>query len=337
MRHLLTLTAFAFLLASCSHKEEPKIKEQIQKATIKEITSTSQNELLTYSGTIEADNIVSIGFSVAGRVNQVAVQEGQRVKKGQLLASIDAINYQNEFTIAEANAEQDTDNFNRLNGLYQKGSLPERDFIAAKVAIAKAKANKSMAAKNLADTKLYAPFTGIITAKTTEIGATVAPGVPAFTIMKTDRVYAKASITESEISKLTLGKQAVVTVASLNQTFKGTIDILNPSADELTRTFTIKVGLDNSDNQLLPGMISSIQINTGNPVKVITIPSVSVVRDANDLLYVFVAENGKAIKKRITVGGFKGNNIVVNSGLKIGDKVLVEGQKNVKEGQTIAL
>ncbi|NIJ46397.1 RND family efflux transporter MFP subunit [Wenyingzhuangia heitensis] len=337
MRHLLMLTAFAFLLASCSHKEEPKIKEPTQKATVKEITSTSENELLTYSGTIEADNIVSLGFSVGGRVNHLAVQEGQRVEKGQLLASIEDISYQNEFIIAEASAEQDTDNFNRLNGLYKKGSLPERDFIAAKVAIAKAKANKSMAAKNLADTKLYAPFTGIITAKTTEIGATATPGVPAFTIMKTDKMYAKASITESEISKLTLGKEATVTVASLNQTFKGTIDILNPSADELTRTFTVKVGLDNSDHKLLPGMISSILINTGNPVNVISIPSVSVVRDANDLLYVFVAENGKAIKKRITVSGFKGNNIIVTSGIKVGDKVLVEGQKNVKEGQAIAL
>ena len=338
MKHLITATVLVLLLASCSsEKKETKTNEPIKKATVLEIKTTSENEILNYSGTIEADNIVSIGFAVQGRVSYVAVEEGQRVKKGQLLASIDATTYQNAYYIAEASLEQDNDNFNRLNGLYKKGSLPERDFITAKVAVAQAKANKSMAGKNLSDTKLYAPFTGIITAKITEVGATAAPSIPAFTIMKTDKVYAKASITESEISKLKIGTEATVSIASLNKSFQGKIDILNPSAHALTRTFNVKVRLDNKDNELLPGMISTIEINTGNPVEVITIPSVSVIRDANDILYVFVAENGKAIKKRVEVGGFKNNDIIVTSGLKVGDKVLVEGQKNVKEGQAIAI
>jgi len=338
MKHLITASVLILFLGSCSSKKkETKTNEQIQKATVLEIKTTSENEILNYSGTIEADNIVSIGFAVSGRVSHVAVEEGQRVTKGQLLASIDAATYQNAFYIAEASLEQANDNYNRLNGLYEKGSLPERDFITAKVAVTQARANKSMAAKNLSDARLYAPFTGIITAKITEVGATAAPSIPAFTIMKTDKVYAKASITESEISKLKIGKDATVTIASLNKSFKGKIDILNPSADIVTRTFNVKVGLENKDNELLPGMISSIQINTGNPVEVITVPSVAIIRDANDILYVFVAQNGKAIKKRVTVGGFKNNDIIVTSGLKVGDKVLVEGQKNVKEGQVIAL
>lgn len=338
MKHLITATVLVLLLASCSSKKkETKTVTPIQKATVLEIKTTSENEILNYSGTIEADNMVSIGFAVTGRVSSVAVQEGQRVKKGQLLATIEATTYQNAFYIAEASLEQDNDNFNRLNGLYKKGSLPERDFIAAKVALAKAKANKSMANKNLADTKLYAPFSGIITAKTTEVGATAAPSIPAFTIMKTDKVYAKASITESEISKLKIGTEATVSIASLNKTFSGKIDILNPSADALTRTFNVKVRLDNNANELLPGMISTIKIKTDNPVELITIPAVAVLRDANDVLYVFVAQNSKAIKRRVTVGGFKNNQIIVTSGLKVGDKVLVEGQKNLKEGQTIAI
>ncbi len=155
--------------------------------------------------------------------------------------------------------------------------------------------------------------------------------------MKTDKVYAKASITESEIAKLKIGKAATVSIASLDKTFKGKVDILNPSADELTRTFNVKVRLNNSDNQLLPGMISTIKIETGNVVDVISIPSVAIVRNADNILFVYVAENGKAIKKRVTVGDFKNNDIIITSGLKIGDKVLIEGQKNVKEGQAISL
>ena len=92
---------------------------------------------------------MSLGFSVPGRISRVYVQEGQKVKKGQLLAAIDVTTYKNAFDIANAGLEQANDNFKRLNGLFQKGSLPERDFIAVKVGVAQANANKNLAAKKV--------------------------------------------------------------------------------------------------------------------------------------------------------------------------------------------
>ncbi len=332
MKQIITFTTLALLLVGCSEKKETVKEVVIPKVTVKKINSTVEKESLTYSGTIEADNTVSLGFSVPGRISKVYVQEGQKVNKGQLLATIDQTTYKNAFDIANAGLEQANDNFKRLNSLYQKGSLPERDFIAVKVAVAQANANK-----NLADTKLYAPFSGMITAKMTEIGATAAPGVPAFTVMKTDKVYAKASITESEISKLKIGTDAKVEISSLNEIFNGKVAIVNPSADALTRTFNVKVRLDNKDDKLLPGMISNIKINTGNTVDVITVPSESIIRDANNILYVFVVKENKAIKKRVSLGSFKGNEVIVTKGLSIGDSVVITGNKNLKDGQTVSL
>ncbi len=337
MKHIITFTTLALLLVGCSEKKETVKEVVIPKVTVKKINSTVEKESLTYSGTIEADNTVSLGFSVPGRISKVYVQEGQKVNKGQLLATIDQTTYKNAFDIANAGLEQANDNFKRLNSLYQKGSLPERDFIAVKVAVAQANANKNLAAKNLADTKLYAPFSGMITAKMTEIGATAAPGVPAFTVMKTDKVYAKASITESEISKLKIGTDAKVEISSLNETFNGKVAIVNPSADAVTRTFNVKVRLDNKEDKLLPGMISNIKINTGNTVDVITVPSESIIRDANNILYVFVVKENKAIKKRVSLGSFKGNEVIVTKGLSIGDSVVIAGNKNLKDGQTVSL
>ena len=337
MKRIITLTTLVLLLVSCSEKKETTKEVVIPKVTVKEIKSTSDTEVLDYSGTIEADNTVSLGFSVPGRISRVYVQEGQKVKKGQLLASIDVTTFKNAFDIANAGLEQVNDNYIRLNSLHQKGSLPERDFIAIKVGVAQANANKNLAAKNLSDTKLYAPFSGIITAKLTEIGATAAPGIPAFTVMKTDKVYAKASITESEISKLKIGIDAKVEIASMGETFNGKVAIINPSADALTRTFTVKVRLDNSENKLLPGMISNIKIETGNAINVITIPSESIVRDANDILYVFVVKNNKAIKKRVSLGNFKGNEVIVTNGLELNDKVIIAGHRKLKDGQTVSL
>jgi len=333
--NILFLAIIVLLFISCSEKKEETKEKKIHKVEVTKITYNTQKEVLTYSGTIEADNTVSLGFMTSGRVSNILVQEGQKVRKGQLLATIDATSYKNAFDIANAGLELANDNFKRLKQLYDKGSLPERDFIAVKVAVAQANANKNLAAKNLTDTKLYAPFSGMITQKLTEIGATAAPGVPAFTIMKTDKVYATASISESEISKLKIDSDAMVEIPSMNKTFQGKVSIINHSADALTRTFTVKVRLDNSENQLLPGMISNIKINTNNTQNVIAIPANTVLRDVNDISFVYVVQNNITIKKRVTVGNFTGNNVIVTDGLTTDDVLVSKGYTNIKDGQEV--
>lgn len=336
-KNILTIFVFSILISSCGKNKEENTVAAVPKVTIKELTSEKQPEILNYSGTIEADNTVSLGFSVPGRIVTVNVQEGQHVTQGQLLASIETTTYKNAFDIANAGLEQANDNYKRLNELYSKGSLPERDFIAVKVAVAQANANRNLAAKNLADTKLFAPFTGIISAKLTEKGATAAPGIPVFTIMKTDKVYAKASVTETEIAHLKVGTIAKIKIASIDQLFDGKVTIINPSADATTRTFEVKILLDNAQGKLLPGMISDIKINTGRTENAITIPATAIIRDSDDITYVFVVENNKAIQKRVTLGNFEGEEVIVTSGLKREDKLVINGQRNLKDGQTISL
>ena len=336
-KSIFTIFVFSILISSCGKNKEENTAVIVPKVTIKELASEKQPEILSYSGTIEADNTVTLGFSVPGRIVSVNVQEGQKITEGQLLATIETTAYKNAFDIANAGLEQANDNYKRLNELYSKGSLPERDFIAVKVAVAQANANKNLASKNLADTRLSAPFTGIITAKFTEKGATAAPGVPVFTIMKTDKVYAKVAIAESEIAKFKIGTPAKVKIASIDKTFEGKISIVNPSADATTRTFEAKVLLDNQSGNLLPGMISDIKIETGGTTDALTIPAEAIVRDSDDITYAFVVEHNRAIKKRVSLGSFKGEEVVVTDGLKSGDKVVVSGQRKLKDGQTVSL
>ena len=322
------------LLAACGDKEEQKKPALPVRVVIKEILQEQQAELLIYSGTIEADNTVSLGFSVPGRIISVLVQEGEPVHSGQLLATIETTEYENAELIAGALLEQTADNYKRLNELYSKGSLPERDYIAVKSALSQAAANKNLTAKHLADTKLYAPFSGIISAKLTEKGATASPGVPAFTLLKTDRVYAKASIAESEINKLSIGKDALITIPALNDSMEGKISLINPQADNVSKTYIVKIRLKNDKGKLLPGMLAAIQINAGKTKDVIVIPAKAVIRDADGITYVFVAgENGKAIRKRVVASGVSGDNdVIIGSGLKAGDKLVIAGQTKLEDG-----
>jgi membrane fusion protein, multidrug efflux system len=326
------------VLASCAHQQKEAMNAQAPvKVAVKEITAGGRPEVLHYPGTIEADNTVSLSFSVAGRVTAVNVQEGQQVREGQLLATIETEDYASALQSAKAAEEQAADNFNRLQELHDKGSLPERDYIAARSALAQAQANLRLANKRLADTRLYAPYDGIISAKLIDKGATAASGVPSFIILKTGQVYAKAPITESDISKLAIGKEVLVIIPVLNDSIKGAVTIINPQADNNSRTYTVKVRLLNSGKKLLPGMLTEMLVYTGREQETIVIPATAIVRDADDITYVFVAgEQQKAIRRRITPSGVTaGNEVIVQTGLRKGDKLIVEGQTRLEDGSSV--
>ena len=327
---------FLLVLFGCGKKGHETGRESSPtKVTIKQVSISRNPEILDYSGNIEADNTVTIGFSVSGRVAKVYVNEGEQVSKGQLLAILDAETYENNLLIASANLEQAQDNFNRLELLYNKKSLPERDYISAKVALAQARANREVAAKNVRDTKLYAPSSGIVTGKLTEAGASAAPGLPAFTVVKTDFVYAVAS--ESEINVLQVGANAKVLISALNEELDGKIAIINPQADNYSKTYLVKVRLDNTNGQLLPGMIANISISTGKSQDQIIIPIQSVVRGLDGLNYVFITKSDNtAFRKRVIISHVTGiNDVVVANGLSAGDKLIVEGQTKLDDGDLI--
>ncbi len=336
----LFLLGSLLLLSACGKKEQPVAKAEPVKVGVQKIEVVSRPETFSYSGNILADNSVSIGFGVSGRVTAVYVQEGQRVSKGQLLAAIETSTYQNALAVAGAGMEQAQDNFNRLNQLYLKKSLPERDYIAAKVALAQSKANREMAMKNLRDTKLYASFSGIVSQKQTEAGATAAPGVPAFTIVKTDKVYATASITENEISALKIGTPAEVSIPSLNRTIHGNITIINPQADDNSRTYTVKIRLDNPGGQILPGMITDININIGKSKDAIILPAQAVLKNPDGSSYVYTVKSAKngatAFKKRVEMQNMAGtSDVIIKSGLYPDDQVIVSGQTRLEDGKPV--
>src|SRR5882757_9578220 len=108
----LLILVIAFL-AGCGKSQEKEMVITPLKVSARQLTTAGVSEALSYSGTIEADNSVALGFSVSGRITSVNVQEGQHVSEGQLLATMETIEYQNNLLLAEASLEQAEDNFKR--------------------------------------------------------------------------------------------------------------------------------------------------------------------------------------------------------------------------------
>ena len=326
-------------LSGCSSRTNGKktLYDEVIKVRVSEIGVGDISTSLTYIGLIEESQSVPLSFSIMGSAEQVLVTEGQSVQKGQLLAVLNDATYRNALQIAESTEKQAQDAFNRLEPVYKKGSLPEIKFVEVKTALEKAKSMFSISQKNLNDCRLYAPSSGIIGKKSLEPGMNVAPGVPAFHLVKIDNVNASIPIPENEISTIKKGQRAVVKVSATgDKIFEGEVTEVGVLSNPLSHTYTVKILLRNQDHLLKPGMVCSINLDNQEMADRIIIPMSAVQTDGDGNRFVFVTNQDKAVKKSVTTGPLASNGVVITSGLNKGDKLIVSGYQKISDGTLVS-
>jgi RND family efflux transporter MFP subunit len=306
---------------------------------IQKIQSHAINKQLLVSGNIEGNKTVRLGFMVAGKVNHIAVEEGQSIKAGQLLASIDPENYSIAKDIADANLDQTQDEYNRLCKMHDSKSISESDFNKITNALKVAKAQQKLQANNLSDTRLYSPINGILIKKGAETGEIIGVGLPLFVISDIQKVKVNVSVPESDLRYIHIGNKANVYVSALDSTFTGAITEIGSVAEATTRTFSIKVELKNPNMLIRPGMTAEVKIKTGKTKQIITIPPSAILHDIDNSSYIFIADTIKnqAFKRKISLGNILDNNIEVVSGVTPGELVIVSGQQKLSNGSVINL
>jgi len=306
----------------------------------REVTCVSASDIIFVSGVLKADKTVPLSFLVPGMVDKINVDEGDHIKKGEILALVEVDDYQSNLEIAEAMFLKAQDAYKRFQPLYKEGAFSEKNFIELKAGLAQAKAGRDIARKKVKDTKLRAPISGIIGAKNIEIGQMISPQSPAFIIVKIDRLYARVSIPESEIGKIEIGQKAQVTVPALeDKTIIGNVSLVGVMADPQTRTYTAEIELSNPDYKLLSGMIAQAKIITDKEINILTVPGKAIVRDANNLTYVFVADakSGRALLRRIYPGSVHQSEIEIKNGLAPRDAIIIAGQHKLTDGASIII
>ncbi len=330
-----------FFLSSCKDSDaiEPLPLKPV-KVSVRKVTTASDNITIFVSSFLEAEKTAPIGFQIPGKIVRVNFDLGNRVKKNQVVAEVEMDDYQSHLEIAQAQLMKAQDAFNRLSSLFKEGVIPEKTLVEITSGLAQARAGKDIAAKQVRDTKLRAPFSGVIGMKAIEIGQTISPGIPVFTVVKNDTIYACSSIPESEIGQLKIGQKAMVTVPALDDgKFYGRVKYLSAVATPQTRTYTAKILLDNPDYILRPGMIANVSIETEKKIDLLTIPSRAIVRDFDNLTYVFLADKKslKAFRKRVFPGSVHKNQIRIKKGLLPEDILIIAGQHKLTDGCDITI
>ncbi len=325
----LLIISTALMMASCGQKsaeqQQTVVVEEAPKVTVTRVHAENVPQLSTYPTTVEADIVNNITPQSASRINEILVEVGDHVKKGQRLATMDAINLE-KIRLQVAN---DSIEYGRTKELYEIGAASQANFEAITLAY---EVSKKSYANLLENTILTSPISGIITARNYDEGDMYAMAQPLFVVQNITPVKMLINISESNYSKVKKGMEVeLVADAFPGETFKGKVNLVYPTIDPRSHTFPVEIIVDNKNEKLRPGMFTRVTINYGNNFRVV-VPDNAVIKQVGaDDKYVYVLnEDNTVTYTPVKLGVRMGNRYEIISGLNDGDVIVTSGQTRLK-------
>lgn len=355
---ILALIAF-WLISSCrppEQKEEMK-EELFGAASVKvvEVKKQKISEKLNYTGTIEARRKINITPDVAGKITRIYVEEGDRVREGQLLAELDtrAIRLQLEqaeaaLAVAEANYKDAHRNLERMERLKKEKAVSDQQYEQVRLLFesAEAQQQQARAALNIARHQLdvsmmEAPFSGIIASKNAEVGDVINPMMGGFvptsgvvTLMDFSQVKIEVDVSQSDITRIKKGQPAFLNVTALpDRVFEGRVSLVNMTADPMSKKFKVEVMIDNPELILRPNTFGEVTLEVSSHENALVIPQAAIIEDR----YVFIAQENRAQRRDVRLGLQNTELVEVLSGVEEGELVIVEGNYGLEDGTEIEI
>lgn len=358
----ITLTAVLVLgltMFSCKPpaQEETPTEATFGAARVKvyEVSRQTISANLYYTGLIEARNKIAINPEVGGKIARIYVEEGDRIRRGDLLAELDtrAIRLQLEqaeagLAVADANHKDAELNFNRMERLKNEDAVSEQQYEKLKLAYEaaesqrlQAKAAVNLAKYNLDVSIMEAPFSGVIAAKNSEVGDIVNPmmgglgaGSGILTLMDFSQVKIQIEVSQLDIVRIKKGQIAHITVSALpEKIFTGKVTVVNLAADPVTKKFPVEVRVNNPELMLRPNTYGEVTIEVNTRENTLVVPQKAVLENS----FVFISDGNKAIKKPVKLGLQNIEWLEIIEGLKLGDLVVIEGNYGLEEGAALEI
>ncbi len=264
------------------------------------------------------------------RINRILVKVGDRVRKGQLVAEMDPMQY----NMAKVQADIARTDFERVKKVYEAGGVSEQMLRQSEAAWLVAKETVDNLAQNV---KLYSPIDGVVTDKKEEEG-NLFTQLPIVEIMQMDRLKVRVAISEQYYSVVGVGTEVGISVDILpGEKFEGKVSLIYPAIDPTTRTFTVEVTIPNPGGRLRPGMFARSTINMGDRQGVM-VPDVAVQKQVgSNERFVYVIEDGVAHRRSVVPGRQIGSMVDVSEGVNGGERVAITSFARLNDGAEVEI
>ncbi len=309
----------------------------VEVATVEESSFT---EIIRLTGTVQADKDVVVSAEESGVIREITVDKGYWVEAGQAMFRLDdeLLKAQVDQARALSNLAQETwDRRKRLFEQDQVGS--ELAYLEAKYASEQAAANLNLLEHRLARTVIRAPISGVLDSREIEVGTMVGPGTPVARIVDTNPVKITGGVPERYAADVRTGTEATVVFDVLpDDAFAGRISYVGAVVDAGNRTFPVELRLRNPGGIIKPEMVANIEVTRRTIDEAMIIPQEALVRVEDGYIVFVVEEEGGVdmVRSRVVaLGPAQQNEVVIQSGLEPGDRIIVVGQQSVSAGDQV--
>lgn len=327
------------LLISCKGNVEESKTEKAEKVRVRtaDYEKTDYELSMDFSGEVRAWKMVNLSFNVPGKVDRFYFDEGNEVKKEELLAKIEQADYKAVRDQSYAQWEKAKRDYDRNRRLWEQGSIREQLVQDAQTAFKAAKAAFDAAELNLKHCLLYAPFNSHVAYRYGEEKEMVATGQTVFTLMDLSRVLIEVGVPEKSIGRIRKGQKAPVTLEAIpGRIFSGRVTQVAVSSLPEIRLFKAEITVENPDLIIKPGMtaLSSVVINEMKDVYVFSL-DMTVLRNGNRVI--FLASNDKAKKVILKDFIISGDKVIVRDLLPENGQIITSGQDILFDGMQVSV
>ena len=353
--HIISLIVASLFIISCSSEDKKVVTDNspVIKITVRKVATNSNNQFLSVSGKIQASNRTDVSTRMMGYVKKVYVNVGDKVKKGQLLVSINNTDLQAKKAQVNAgiikantvfkNAEK---NHNRFKNLFGSNSITQKEmddmtanYEMTKAGLESAKQMKNEINAQFAYTNITAPFSGTVTSKNVEAGNMANPGMPIISLETPGNFEVMAMVPETEISEIRKGTTVDVLVKSINKILKGKVTEVSTSAKNTGGQYLVKIDLDKTDANILSGMFTTVQfpVERKTTSTLVLIPTEAIVTKGQLSGIYTVSQSNTALLRWLRLGRTFGNQIEVLSGLNTDEAYIVSAEGKLYNGAKITI
>jgi len=356
---LVSLALTVLAGAGCGGSDETAATaEVIRPVRFTQALATGGTRERSFNGAVRAAVETQLSFKVAGTVERTAVNVGDRLRRGDLVAALDASDYrlqmqEAEASLAQAQAQERNASagYERAQALYENSNASKQDLDAARASFESARAQVQsighrldLARLQVDYCRLAAPFAGSVASVTVERDENVSPGQPVALLTSDDHPEVEIAVPGAFVTQLKTGLAVRVNCNALDdKQLSATITEVGVASTGFATTFPVTVRLDEADPRLRPGMSAEVAIpfETASTREAVVVPSVAVGEDHNGR-YLFVVEPGEqgtgvARRREVTVGQLTGEGLEIMRGVQAGALVITAGVSRIVDGQKVKL
>ncbi len=320
---------------------EPVRKKPATPVEVLEINPKDFTRFVEVQGRVEADDFVNVSSEIGGRITSLLVEEGDYVRKGQLLATTDLETVEKQIAEIETQLELANTVYERQKRLWDQNIGSEIQYLEAKTRMEGLEKSLETLESQISKKNIYAPIGGYVDREFLQEGETASPGMPIIQILNTVEIKVTADIQENFLSAIEKGDSVTVRFPALNLSIDETVTQLGRTIDLNNRTFEIQIKTSSRSGQLKPNLLAVIRFKDFQAEDIISVPLDAIHEEVNGNKFVYIVneESGRftAKKSYVELGESNVNEVIIASGVRNGDRLITKGSKGISQGELVRI